>query len=273
MPSPEIFHRRSIRATVVAGLLALIGAMGLGCASAPSVASSLMRSVASTQPVYVVHLPGIGGPARIDDWMLNGLKSGGIDLTYIIINWTGNDRGIAALVRYDKNRELARKLSKRLVDIIGTHPNDRIVMTGHSAGNGLLVWALEDLPEGVQIDTAILLSAALSPGYDLSKALRHVRRMYSFSSQNDDFVLGTGTEIFGTMDGVKTESAGMVGFKIPAQAGLYSKLTQIPYDPAWQKWGNFGGHIDDMREEFAREVLAPLLVTGHLPTTRESHDP
>ena len=35
---------------------------------------------------------------------------------------------------------------------------------------GLAVWALEKLPDDVKVDTVLLMSSALSPTYDLSKA-------------------------------------------------------------------------------------------------------
>ena len=64
---------------------------------------------------------------------------------------------------------------------------------------------------------SLLLAPALSPAYDLSNALRAVRReMVVFWSPLDVIILGAGTRVFGTIDRVKTASAGLVGFRVPA---------------------------------------------------------
>jgi hypothetical protein len=93
-------------------------------------------------------------------------------------------------------------------------------------------------------------------------------------------VLGVGTRMFGTIDGVKTDAAGRVGFAKPPKAvdpRQYEKLVSIGFDPAWIRLSNIGDHIGPMMRPFAREVLAPLLRTGVLrefagagtrPTTR-----
>ena len=43
---------------------------------------------------------------------------------------------------------------------------------------------------------------------------------------------------------------------------------QVPYDSAWMKLGNIGDHIGPMARPFAREVIAPLLLTGKLPVIK-----
>src|SRR5947208_140175 len=75
------------------------------------------------------------------------------------------------------------------------------------------------------------LSPALSPGYELSRAVRAVRReMVVFWSPLDLIVLGLGTRIFGTIDRVNSVSAGLVGFRPPG-GGDYAKLRQVRWHP------------------------------------------
>ena len=63
--------------------------------------------------------------------------------------------------------------------------------------------------------TVFLLASALSPEYDLSKALGHVRgKVYVFTSPGDSLVLGTGTRLFGTIDGIKSDAAGLNGLRL-----------------------------------------------------------
>jgi pimeloyl-ACP methyl ester carboxylesterase len=158
------------------------------------------------------------------------------------------------------------------------NPSRRIVITSHSGGTGIAVWALEKLPDDVKVDTVVMLASALSPDYDLTRALRHVRgRMYAFNSLTDTLVLGVGTRTFGTVDGVKCDAAGRCGFSLPdgADETQYKKLVQVPYNAAWMALGNIGDHIGPMSNPFARDVLAPVvrgkptrLVTA--PTERTS---
>ena len=79
----------------------------------------------------------------------------------------------------------------------------------------------------------MLLAPALSPGYDLTAALRAVRReIVVFWSPLDLIVLGAGTRLFGTIDRVKTVGAGLVGFRVPAarswRPGSKPRVRQAP---------------------------------------------
>jgi pimeloyl-ACP methyl ester carboxylesterase len=150
-------------------------------------------------------------------------------------------------------------------------PDTPIVLTAHSGGCGVAIWTLEQLPDDVKVDTVLLLAPALSPGYDLSKALRHVRgNVYVFSSLHDKVVLYAGTRIFGTIDGVMTESAGYCGFVAPpgADQSEYRKLIPCPYQESWKQYGDFGDHLGPMARAFAATILAPLLEKP--PTTQPS---
>lgn len=217
------------------------------------------------RPLHV-HLPGVGGIMRIDRLMLAGLKDGGVEAELIVDDWTEGNRGMGALVNSERHEAESQKLAGLLARRLRAQPNLPILLTSHSGGGAIAVWTLENLPDDVKVETVILLHPAISPDYDLSKALRHVRgRMYVFHSVHDWAVLGQGTRLFGTMDGVKTDAAGMVGFRRPAgaDADLYArKLVQFPYDPAWTRYGNSGTHIGPMQRAFSAAIVAPLL-GGH----------
>jgi hypothetical protein len=124
------------------------------------------------------------------------------------------------------------------------------------------VWALEQLPADIKIDRLLMLSSALSPTYDLSRALAHVRyAAYSFHSEYDTLVLKYGTMALGTIDRELVPAAGYAGFVEPESADhrQYEKLRQIPYDAAWMRLGNAGDHIGATAPAFAEQILAPLL--------------
>lgn len=221
----------------------------------------------STPKPYLLHLPGIGGHMRIDDLLLSGLRSGGLDAEVEIYDWTGQISGLAALVNYERNQQESQKIADKLTAIARANPERRIIITSHSGGGGLAVWALERVPDDVQIDALLLIAPALSPQYDMSRALSRVRgQVFALVSELDP-VLGTGTRNFGTIDRVMSDSAGRVGFTPPADASAeqYRKLQALCYDRAWTKYGNAGDHIGAMNRAFARNVIAPLLMTGRLP--------
>ncbi|HEX4793840.1 MAG TPA: hypothetical protein VH370_08620 [Humisphaera sp.] len=211
---------------------------------------------------FVLHLPGIAGNRWVDKQMTSGLRDAGYSGELLTYDWTDNEPGISALRALKRNQAEAAKIA----DIITAHyhadPALRIIITSHSGGTGLAIWALEKLPADVKVDTVMLLSSALSPDYDLSKALAHLRgTCYSFYSENDVLVLNTGTKLFGTIDGKKCESAGEFGFIFPetADAKQYAKLIQKPYDKSWMQYDNIGDHMGSMRRPFSANVLAPLL--------------
>ncbi|HEY0010115.1 MAG TPA: hypothetical protein VGB55_15430 [Tepidisphaeraceae bacterium] len=217
------------------------------------------------RPVVLIHLPGIAGELPVDRLMVRGLIDGGVSSEVEIIDWTGPRRGVLALSSIEANKLEAAALAKKIESLYRSEPRPRIVLTSHSGGTGIAVWALEMLPPDVQIDSLAMIASALSAGYDLSPALRHVRgRVHSFHSPYDNVLLSTGTRMLGTIDRVNTDAAGYAGFKRPAHVNEadYAKLVQHPYDAAWMQYNNAGGHIGPMMPPFAEKVIAPMLMAN-----------
>jgi pimeloyl-ACP methyl ester carboxylesterase len=197
--------------------------------------------------------------------MVRGLAQAGINESSVTIyDWTCSDPGLNALLSRQRNQREAQAIADVLTGQFRTHPEIPICITAHSGGAGLAVWALEKLPADVRVRTLVLLAPALSPGYDLSAALAHVTgRAYAFTSVYDSIVLGAGTRLLGTIDGVYTDAAGRVGFAVPPGADAmaqYAKLVAMPYDEHYMRYGNIGDHVGTMMSPFARAVLAPLLL-------------
>jgi pimeloyl-ACP methyl ester carboxylesterase len=216
----------------------------------------------AAQPPLLVYLPGISGLLGPGRRLGTALDSGGFDALYRVFDWTDGDPGLDALRAYDRNQDQAQDLANRLAGQRIGDPDRPIVLIAHSGGAGVAVWTLEKLPKETRVRAAILLAPALSPDYDLSRALRHVSgKMVVFYSPRDEWILGAGTKLFGTIDRVQSEAAGLHGFHIPAGAdpAQYHKLIQIPYDPAWAALGNPGDHMGPLAGPFIRTVLAPLL--------------
>ena len=126
----------------------------------------------------------------------------------------------------------------------------------------MAVGALEDLQADVRVDELVLLAPALSRTYDLSSALRHVRgRAHVFYSERDTLVLGIGTSLFGTVDGVHGESAGHGGFVKPPRASrqAYARLVVHPYSEERRLAGDDGGHEGVLTPGVAESLVDPLL--------------
>lgn len=228
---------------------------------------------------WLLHLPGIGGEMRIDHTFTQGLAQGGVNAEIEIYDWTGTDRGMVALMQTKRHAEQSSIVATMIEKRVRENPNQKIIVTGHSAGTGIAVWALEKLPEDVMIDDLVLVASALSPTYDLSKALRHVRgKVYAFNSTLDVIILSVGTKGFGTVDRVKSVAAGLVGFEMPETGDKeqYAKLTQFPYDSDWLRFNNAGEHIGPMMRSFSRNVVARVLLGKGLPpraTTQSASAP
>jgi pimeloyl-ACP methyl ester carboxylesterase len=256
-------------------LILLLGAVSVAAGqptTRPDPMDALMAAVSVEGPL-ILHLPGIGGPRLCDHRMLQGLRDGGVKGTFLICDWTENDPGIAALQGYERNRKEAQKIADLIAAHAAVDPDSPIYLTAHSGGCGLAVWALEKLPANVNVRRVLLIAPALSPGYDLSKALHHVdEKMYAFSSTLDTVVLDTGTRLFGTIDGVQTAAAGFGGFVQPAGAdpSMYQKLVQRRYESDWIKYNDYGNHIGAMSRPFARAILAPLILPPDEASTQPS---
>lgn len=144
-------------------------------------------------------------------------------------------------------------------------PGKPAYLVGKSGGAWIVVKALEKLPSEA-VEAAVLLAPAISPDYDLSRALRGVRReVVSFWSPLDLAILGAGTWLFRTADRVRSPSAGLVGFREPAglddqgRALYRGRLRQVRWRPEMASSGYLGGHVGPDSPAFLRKYVVPLL--------------
>lgn len=234
----------------------------------PVVAALPAPATAPAPRPYVLHLPGVSGTSIVDYTLRAGLRAGGFDGPFEIYDWTCHDPGIPALHARARNEDQAQVVADMLTKQYRAHPDQPIYVTCHSGGSGPATWALERLPADVKVACFVMLAPALSPTYDLSKALARVSGpAYCFYSERDDMVLGTGTKLFGTIDGQRVEAAGRVGFQKPPGADdlAYAKLIHRPYESSWTRYGHIGGHIGCMGSPFVEAIVAPLML-GHAAT-------
>lgn len=210
---------------------------------------------------------------------VGGLDSCGMALRHVvgaqrlpyevrILPWGhGLGRWHADLTRTANRDAWAHRLAEEVRAFRAERPGAPVHLVGKSGGTGLVVKALEQLPER-SVDSAILLAPALSPSYDLTRALQGIaRELIVFWSPLDLVVLGAGTWVFGTIDRVHGVSAGLVGFRgpnrsDPASSAAYARLRQVRWGPRMAATGYLGGHIGPDLPAFLRKYVVPLL-RGH----------
>lgn len=244
---------------------AALSALSCGCATLPLHYASDVRRANG----LVVILPGIEGRGPFNINIARGLHRGGVKSAISIYDWTtavpfGMFRNLMNLPR---NRTEARRVAAELAAYRRDYPQAPIHLIGHSGGGGVAIMALEELPDDVQIDGAFLLAPALSPRYDLTRALQRVRgKLTSYHSPRDLVILTWGTSVFGTIDRRKCIASGVSGFAPPealdpADRQLYAdKLYQVGYTADLQALGASGTHIGWTRPDFVAAAIAPEIV-------------
>ena len=214
-------------------------------------------------------LPGIESESVFTYGMCDGLHAGGLPGAIRVFNWGLPFPGgyLANLTRIDRNRRRAADLAHEICAYQNAFPNRPVHLVAQSGGAGIAVFAAEALPHGRLIDSLVLLGAALSPTYNLSRALAKTRKgLLNSYSTRDTLILGLGTRIFGTIDRQFTPAAGCTGFQTPArltpdEQRLYNeKLTQLPWTPEMAESGrHYGGHISCGCETHLAEHIAPWM--------------
>jgi pimeloyl-ACP methyl ester carboxylesterase len=236
------------------GLAAMIVGGSVGCSQLrPPTEEEMDRG-------YVLFLPGVETTGVHLNGMIAGLRDGGEDRAIDVDMWGVRPFGVIAnLDHYEANCKEAARLAGKVADYRRAHPDAPVTIIGYSAGGGMALFTAERLPEDVELDRIVLIAAAISPRYNLSKSIARCRRgIVNIYSEMDWAIVGFGTEVFGTMDRKNTVSAGYTGFE--NGNGVLSTrpgLTQIGWVPAWRKLGHGGDHGGYLARAWARTILAP----------------
>jgi len=156
------------------------------------------------------------------------------------------------------------RLAADVTEYRQAYPGRKVYLIGHSAGCAVVLAAAERLPTD-SVDRLILLAPSVCVTYDLRPALRTARcGIDVFHSDKDSVILGLGTLIVGTADHRCRTAAGQYGFRpviaCPADAALYGKLRQHPWDPVVAWSGHGGGHYGSNQAGFLHAYVLPLLV-------------
>ena len=219
----------------------------------------------------VFYFDGAGGgttKSNYADGVVKGMLEAGYRGAGELISWE-TDRGLIkdqnASVAY--KREKAKEGAATIQRYQKDHPGAPVGLLGFSAGTAEAIFALEFLPETTPVDRVVLLGTSISRDYDMTEALKRVKdKLYIFTSTHDRMI-GTMMKFSGTADRkFHDPGAGIKGFILPAGASaatrkLYAdKIVTIPYSEDYKKDGNKGHHFDNVKKDFIRDHVAPLLM-------------
>jgi pimeloyl-ACP methyl ester carboxylesterase len=245
-----------------------VGVVGLvllasGCAGAPMRIETLPAPVPGARAVVLV-IDGAGGFTTVYDALDRTIKEQCLPLQLESVGWQhGGGRFIADQTEPEYARNAGRRLAERVRMMQQQNPGVPVSLVAHSAGSAVALACAESLPPD-SLDRIVLLAPAVSCHYDLRCALSSARRGIDvFTSERDWFYLGLGIRLLGTTDGRCDQAAGKVGFVVPpataADAALYARLRQHPWDPSLTWTGHDGGHTGTYRQVFLRTRIVPLL--------------
>ena len=229
---------------------------------------------------YTLVLPGIEGRSVWNTNIVKGLADGGVPSAIEVYDWTVGPFLFPVNLRdIERNRREARRIAAKIVQYQDANPGKPVHLVGHSGGGGMAVLTLEALPPNRRITGAILLAAAISPDYDLSRALKRTDAgIWNFYSPYDMGFLVAGTTVMGAIDGKHGKAAGAVGFVRPwglseQDRALYrTRLHQQRYSHDMVSSGHAGGHFGWADRTFVAKWLAPLVYSQIDTRTRYAAD-
>lgn len=217
------------------------------------------------------YFDGAGGGTKKSNYaagVVEGMLVAGYQGAGELMSWeTGKglmaDQKASVEYKREKAKESAAKIRRYMQD----HPGAPVGLLGFSAGTAEAIFALESLPESAPADHVVLLGTSISRDYDMTEALKRVKhKLYIFTSTHDQMI-GTMMKFSGTADRKFNDpGAGIKGFVLPAGASaatrqLYAKkIVTIPCSDDFRKDGNKGHHFDNVKKEFIRDHVAPLLM-------------
>jgi hypothetical protein len=210
--------------------------------------------------------PGAGNILSGEDSIREGLREAGYAGQVASVMWTFSfNPAIDQTLRINAHLGASR-LSEAIKEYQDQFPGRPVNVIGLSAGTGVAIWAVENLPKGHSVDNVVLLSSSLSHDYDLGEALQHVKgKVYNYYSSEDPILAGP-MKVFGTIDGqFFVDGAGAVGLRSPRGS---DRIVNIPWRSEFTRLGYYGGHTDVTSHAFVRAQIAQH-ITGSRTASSE----
>lgn len=224
------------------------------------------------------YVGGAGPIGNVGSWDIpQGLADGGYKGYVEVFTWQGWTHA-GDQMNLARNRSKGAELAAEIKSYRRRFPGQKINIIALSAGTGISTFALEYLPEGVEVDKVIYLGCSMSSGYDLTRALRRVGGgLYCLHSYRDP-ILKNVVWYTGTVDRSAGDEgiAGMEGFRLPRHKGAdterqYAKVRNVPYRSDFALAGYDGGHTDTTKREFIYEYLAPVIMNDEKKLLGENY--
>lgn len=205
------------------------------------------------------YCPGAGNVDMGDAGIREGLQRAGYRGQVLRLTWSVGFNPVIDQTVQPIARLGAQRLADYIKEYADRYPGREVNVVGLSAGSGVAIWALENLPPGCAVNNVILLASSLSADYDVGRALRHVRgNIYNYYSPNDA-VLTQLMKFANTIDGkIGADGAGAVGLHSPHGQ---DRVINIRWRPEFRRYGYHGGHTDGTSPAFVHHELAQYIVT------------
>ncbi len=215
----------------------------------------------------VVILPGIEGESAANQNIRDGLNAAGVDRSLQIWHWGRPVPGVGMILNqidFLGNYIAGEKIAQRVMAYQDEYPGRPVHIIGHSGGGGIAVFAASALPEGRKVTGLVLLSASISSGHDVTRALNNCSSgIVNFYNTNDLALLGLATTVLGNVGGAHGPSAGLQGFKTPDGSAdenkrlAYKKLYQVPLTGAMLEGAT--AHFSTTQRSFISTYVAPWI--------------
>lgn len=204
---------------------------------------------------------GAGGSVK------RGLRSAGYEGEFATFRWqSGLLWGVDHLFAANSDGP-ARKLVGEIELHRRQHPNGYFALMGLSSASAVILNALEQLPDDIDVDAVVLFQPSVSATRNLAPAVTHVRgNLYATCSQYDG-IIGA---LLATADGGSLPAAGKTGFRVPltlpaSQRQPYTRVVNLPWQKKYRRWGWGGGHVSSTRSSFVKNVIAPHILGTPAP--------
>jgi len=244
-------HRQGRRLLRLASCLMTLSSLPLaGC----DVWSPPIPTAAETDAGLIVLYPGALNTHTEMIGTYYGLLDAGIDQAIEVKQWgdpVGHITNVAAQAVAVK--EAAGVEAARLAAYMQAHPAAPVTLIGYSDGAQFAVWVAERMPaDSPSLSRLILLSASMSPDYDLRPAMDHTQHgaaaYWSPREQTTVFLLG----IIGMLDGSAPPPAGTLGFTLTDD-----RLIQLEWTPDMaERFDQNGEHSD--------YIFRPAWITAYI---------
>lgn len=162
-----------------------------------------------------------------------------------------------------RSKSVARGLARQIERVRKNDPTGLVVLMGLSAGTAVILSALDQLPEGVWVDSVVLFSPSVSARHDLTPVMKHVRGiLYATCSPHD----GVLRALVSNADGKRGPPAGRTGFRMPRGKNgtkeAYRRVVNLHWRPAYLAFDWNGGHTTVTRSRFVAGVIAPRIFSS-----------